>query len=72
MAMWRPYQPQQSVLKRHFGQRQTACIRYMALPQRSQAIGAPSRPSLQAGTTLPASSRGGADQTGALRRYDPS
>ena len=39
------YQPQQSVLKRHFGQRQTACIRYIAFPQRSQAIGAPSEPS---------------------------
>jgi hypothetical protein len=33
------YQPQQSVLKPHSGQRQTACIRYIsALPQRSQII----------------------------------
>jgi hypothetical protein len=29
------YQPQQSVLKRHLGQRQTACIRNMSVPQRS-------------------------------------
>ena len=33
------YQPQQSVLKPHSGQRQTACIRYIsAFPQRSQSI----------------------------------
>jgi hypothetical protein len=29
------YQPQQSVLKRHEGQRHTACMRYMSAPQRS-------------------------------------
>jgi hypothetical protein len=33
------YQPQQSVLNPHSGQRQTACIRYIsALPQRSQIM----------------------------------
>ena len=33
------HQPQQSVLKPHSGQRQTACIRYIsALPHRSQII----------------------------------
>ena len=32
------YQPQQSVLKRHCGQRQTACIRYISDPQRSQTV----------------------------------
>jgi hypothetical protein len=31
------YQPQQSVLKPQDGQRQTACIRNMSAPQRSQA-----------------------------------
>ena len=29
------YQPQQSVLKRHAGQRHTACMRYISAPQRS-------------------------------------
>ena len=29
------YQPQQSVLKRQAGQRQTACIRYISAPHRS-------------------------------------
>ena len=32
------YQPQQSVLKRHSGQRQTACIRNISAPHRSQSI----------------------------------
>jgi hypothetical protein len=32
------YQPQQSVLKRHEGQRHTACMRYMSAPQRSHFI----------------------------------
>jgi hypothetical protein len=32
------YQPQQSVLKRQFGQRQTACIRYISAPHRSQWV----------------------------------
>ena len=32
------YQPQQSVLNRHAGQRQTACIRYISAPQRSQTV----------------------------------
>jgi hypothetical protein len=32
------YQPQQSVLNRHDGQRQTACIRYMSAPQRSHVM----------------------------------
>jgi len=31
------YQPQQSVLKLHAEQRQTACIRYMSAPHRSQS-----------------------------------
>jgi hypothetical protein len=31
------YQPQQSVLKPQAGQRQTACIRYIASPHRSQS-----------------------------------
>ena len=30
------YQPQQSVLNPQVGQRQTACIRYISAPQRSQ------------------------------------
>lgn len=32
------YQPQQSVLKRQAGQRQTACMRYISAPQRSHFI----------------------------------
>ena len=32
------YHPQQSVLKRQAGQRQTACIRYISAPQRSQSV----------------------------------
>ena len=32
------YQPQQSVLKPQSGQRQTACIRYISAPQRSQSV----------------------------------
>src|SRR5687768_3109402 len=32
------YQPQQSLLKRHDGQRHTACMRYMPAPQRSHCI----------------------------------
>lgn len=32
------YQPQQSVLKPHAGQRQTACMRYISAPQRSQSV----------------------------------
>jgi len=32
------YHPQQSVLKPHAGQRQTACMRYISAPQRSQGI----------------------------------
>jgi hypothetical protein len=32
------YQPQQSVLKRQLGQRQTACIRYISAPHRSQRV----------------------------------
>ncbi len=32
------YQPQQSVLNRQEGQRQTACMRYMSAPQRSHFI----------------------------------
>ncbi len=31
------YQPQQSVLNPQVGQRQTACIRYISEPQRSQS-----------------------------------
>jgi hypothetical protein len=31
-----PYHPQQSVLKPHAEQRQTACMRYISAPQRSQ------------------------------------
>ena len=31
----RDHQPQQSVLKRHSGQRHTACIRNISAPQRS-------------------------------------
>jgi hypothetical protein len=39
------YQPQQSVLKPHAGQRQTACIRYIsAFPHRSQIIFSSSAP----------------------------
>ena len=34
----RIYQPQQSVLKPQAGQRQTACMRYISAPQRSQSI----------------------------------
>jgi hypothetical protein len=34
----RRYQPQQSVLKRQPGQRQTACIRYISAPHRSHSI----------------------------------
>jgi hypothetical protein len=63
----RRYQPQQSVLKRHFGQRHTACMRYIALPQRSQAIGAPSLPVRQDGSGVPLSSCGPAVQIGTLR-----
>jgi hypothetical protein len=33
-----PYQPQQSVLKPHDEQRQTACIRYISAAQRSHSI----------------------------------
>ncbi|HYU78913.1 MAG TPA: hypothetical protein VEK56_08000 [Vicinamibacterales bacterium] len=36
-AAW-DYQPQQSVLKRHAGHRQTACIRYISAPHRSHDI----------------------------------
>ena len=32
------YHPQQSVLKPQAGQRQTACMRYISAPQRSQSI----------------------------------
>src|SRR5688500_2930966 len=32
------HQPQQSVLNRQDGQRQTACMRYMSAPQRSHFI----------------------------------
>jgi len=32
------YQPQQSVLKPHAGQRQTACMRYISAPQLSQSM----------------------------------
>jgi hypothetical protein len=32
------HHPQQSVLNRHAGQRQTACIRYISAPQRSQKV----------------------------------
>jgi hypothetical protein len=32
------YHPQQSVLKPHAGQRQTACMRYISAPQRSQSV----------------------------------
>jgi hypothetical protein len=32
------HQPQQSVLKRHDGQRHTACMRYISAPQRSHFI----------------------------------
>jgi hypothetical protein len=32
------YQPQQSVLNLHAGQRHTACIRYISAPQRSHVI----------------------------------
>ena len=32
------YQPQQSVLKRQLGQRQTACIRYISAPHRSHRV----------------------------------
>ena len=32
------YQPQQSVLKRQEGHRQTACMRYISAPQRSHFI----------------------------------
>src|SRR5213083_2489469 len=32
------YQPQQSVLNRQDGQRQTACMRYISAPQRSHFI----------------------------------
>jgi protein-L-isoaspartate(D-aspartate) O-methyltransferase len=32
------YQPQQSVLKPHAGQRQTACMRYISAPQRSHNV----------------------------------
>ena len=42
------YHPQQSVLKPHAGQRQTACIRYISAPQRSHSIllgGRPARSS---------------------------
>jgi hypothetical protein len=35
----RRYHPQQSVLNPHDGHRQTACMRYMAAPQRSQTVG---------------------------------
>ena len=34
----RVYQPQQSVLKPQAEQRQTACMRYISAPQRSQSI----------------------------------
>jgi hypothetical protein len=32
------YQPQQSVLKRQAGQRQTACMRYISAPHRSHIV----------------------------------
>ena len=32
------YQPQQSVLKPHAGHRQTACMRNISAPQRSQSV----------------------------------
>jgi hypothetical protein len=34
----RGHQPQQSVLNPQAGQRQTACIRYISAPQRSQSV----------------------------------
>lgn len=34
----RRYHPQQSVLKPQFGQRHTACIRYMSAPHRSHSV----------------------------------
>ena len=38
------YHPQQSVLKRHFGQRQTACIRNISAPHRSHiTLSSPAR-----------------------------
>ena len=43
------YQPQQSVLKRQVGQRQTACIRNIWAPQRSQiTVSSPVRHALAA------------------------
>jgi hypothetical protein len=34
----RNHQPQQSVLNPQAGQRQTACMRYISAPQRSQSV----------------------------------
>jgi hypothetical protein len=34
------YHPQQSVLNPQDGQRQTACMRYISAPHRSQTVGA--------------------------------
>ena len=38
MCVSSDYHPQQSVLKPQAGQRQTACMRYISAPQRSQGI----------------------------------
>src|SRR5262245_37022276 len=42
MTLVRAYQPQQSVLNRQLGQRQTACMRYISAPQRSHKVRASS------------------------------
>ena len=54
----RGYQPQQSVLKRHCGQRHTACMRYISAPHRSQSV--------RSGATGAGRSRS-ADTTGVIR-----
>jgi len=45
------YHPQQSVLKPHEGQRQTACMRYISAPHRSHSVGA-SAPGVGASVVL--------------------
>jgi len=53
------YHPQQSVLKPHAGHRQTACIRYISFPQRSQSVFSSAGRVVMTGDTSGLGGRGG-------------
>jgi len=62
------HQPQQSVLKPHCVQRQTACMRYISAPQRSQRIGS-SFGAVTFSGEIGRSGGGGADGSAIARHY---